>query len=137
MSVSANFFPVQCSVIASAALTRDRGLHFLPRKKKLNTFFNAIDCYIVLKRVYLSKTRTGKQYQYLKHGDDNPVANKKMTLGQVVTNFTGQMVASFVYVCVCVFVCLCVLQHHSRIHHTLLESMDLYVYIKRKCLSFL
>ena len=33
--VNANSFPVQRSVIASAALTRDRGLHFLPRKKKI------------------------------------------------------------------------------------------------------
>ena len=35
VSVNANSFPVQCAVIASAALTRDRGLHFLPRKKKI------------------------------------------------------------------------------------------------------
>ena len=55
----------------------------------------------------------------------------KMTLGQIVTNFTGQVVAS----CVCVSVR--VLQNHSRIHHTLPETMHLYVYIKRKCLSFL
>ena len=34
VSVNAKSFPVQCSVIASAALTKDRVLHFLPRKKK-------------------------------------------------------------------------------------------------------
>ena len=34
----------------------------------------------------------------------NPVVNKKMTLGQVVTNFMGQVVTS----CVCVYVCVCV-----------------------------
>ena len=47
----------------------------------------------------------GQQYQYVKHGGDNPVANKKMTLGQVVTNFTGQVVTSCVCVCACVCVC--------------------------------
>ena len=79
------------------------------------------------------------------HGGDNPVANKTMTLGQGVTNFTGQVVTSCVCVCmcacVCVRVCVCVcvgvLQHHSRIHHTSPETVHLYVYIKRKCLSFL
>ena len=78
-----------------------------------------------------------------------------MTLGQVVTNFTGQVVASFVCVCVrvyacaracvCVhvrarvYVCVCVgvLQHHSRIHHTSPETMHFYVYINRKCFSLL
>ena len=35
-----------------------------------------------------------------------------------------------------VFVCVCVLQHHCRIHHTSPETMCLYIYIKRKCLSF-
>ena len=34
VSVNANSCPFQCSVIASAALTRDQVLHFLPRKKK-------------------------------------------------------------------------------------------------------
>ena len=33
-------------------------------------------------------------------------------------------------------VCVCVLQHHSRIHHTSPETMHLYVYTKRICLSF-
>ena len=59
----------------------------------------------MLKSVFLSNTRAGQQYQYLKHGGDNPVANKTMTLGQVVINFTGQDVASCVCVCVCVCVC--------------------------------
>ena len=35
VSVNANSFPVQCSVIASAALIRDRGLRFLLRKKNV------------------------------------------------------------------------------------------------------
>ena len=77
--------------------------------------------------VVLPNTWVRQQYQYLKHGGDNPVVNKKMTLGQVVTNFTGQVVASCARVCV---------QHHSCIHHTSPETMHLYVYITRKCLSF-
>ena len=35
VSVNADSFADQCSVIASAALTRDRVLRFLPRKKKI------------------------------------------------------------------------------------------------------
>ena len=35
VSVNADSFAAQCSVIASAALTRDRVVHFLPRKKKI------------------------------------------------------------------------------------------------------
>ena len=54
--------------------------------------------------MFLPNTWAGQQYQYLKHGGDNPVANKKMTLGQVVTNFTGQVVC-VKRVCVCVPVC--------------------------------
>ena len=92
-----------------------------------------MDGYIILKSVFLPNTWAGQQYQYLKHGGYNPVANKKMTLGKVVTNFTGQVVTS--WVCVCVRVC--VLQHNSRIHHTSPEIMHFYVYIKSKCLSFL
>ena len=44
VSVNANSSPVQYSVIASAALTRDRVLHFLPRKKKIYSLnFHVID----------------------------------------------------------------------------------------------
>ena len=50
---------------------------------------------------FLPNTWAGQQYKYLKHGGDNPVANEKMTLGQVVINFTGQVVTSCVCVCVC------------------------------------
>ena len=63
-----------------------------------------MDCYIILKGVFLPNTWAGQQYQYLKHGGDNPVANKKMTLRQVVTNFTRQVVCA----CVCVCVCVCI-----------------------------
>ena len=56
VSVNDNSFCVQCSVMASAALTRDRVLHYLPRQntillsqfsrnKQLSAFFNAINCY--------------------------------------------------------------------------------------------
>ena len=72
--------------------------------------FHAIDCYIILESVFLSNTWAGQQYQYLKHGGDNPVAIKKITVGQVVTNFTGQVVASCApcaRACVCGCVCVC------------------------------
>ena len=99
MSVNVNSFPIQCYVIASAALTRDRVLHFLPRKENFYSLnFHVIDGYIILKSVFLPNTWTGQQYQYLKHSGDNPVANKKMP-GQVVTNFTRQVVTS----CECVY----------------------------------
>ena len=51
----------------------------------------------------------------------------KMMQGQVVINFTRQVVTS------CVFVCVCELQHHILIHRTSPKIMHLYVYIKRKC----
>ena len=37
MSVNANFFGVQCSMMASAALTRDPVLHYLPRQVKFDS----------------------------------------------------------------------------------------------------
>ena len=117
MSVNADSFAAQCSVIASAALTRDRVLHFLPQKKKcysLNLYvidikhpFQCNRLLYILKSVFLPNTWSGQQYQYLKHGGDNPVANRTITLGQVVTNFTAQVVTSCVYV-VCARVCVCV-----------------------------
>ena len=58
-----------------------------------------------------------------------------MTLGQVVTNFTRQVVR--VCVCVCVGGGEGVLQRHSRMHHPPPQTIHVYVYIKRKCLSFL
>ena len=54
---------------------------------------------------------------------------KKLTLGEIVrfVNFTEQVVTSYVCgVCVC-----------ARVHHTSPKTMHLYIYIKRKCLSFL
>ena len=41
--VNADSFAAQCSVIASAALTRDRVLHFLPRKQK----FYSLHFYVI------------------------------------------------------------------------------------------
>ena len=80
VSVNANSFLVQNSVIASAALTGDRVLHFLSRKKKfyslnfhvidIKHLFNVIDCYIILKSAFLFNTQAGQQYQYVKHGGD-------------------------------------------------------------------
>ena len=56
------------------------------------------------------------------------------TVGYTGANLhMGQVVTITHKSCVCV----CVLQHHSRINHRSPETMHLYVYIKRKCLSFL
>ena len=44
VSGNADSFAAQCSVIASAALTRDRVLHFLPQKNKFYLLnFHVID----------------------------------------------------------------------------------------------
>ena len=48
-------------------------------------FFNAIDCYIILKGNLLTNTWASQQHKYFKHGDRELVARKKMTLRQVVT----------------------------------------------------
>ena len=42
----------------------------------------------------LPNTWASQEHKYLKHDDREPVAIKKMTLGQVVPNFTGQVVSS-------------------------------------------
>ena len=94
VSLNSNSFSVRCSVIASAALTRERVLHFLSGKVKFyllifRTFFNAINCYIILKSVFLPNTWAGQQYQYLKDGGDNPIANKKNDAGAGCDKFHG------------------------------------------------
>ena len=44
LSVNTNFFCIQCSVLASAALTRARVLHYLPREVKFySVSFRVID----------------------------------------------------------------------------------------------
>ena len=44
MSVNANSLPVQCFIMASAALTRDQVLHYLPRQVKFYSLsFHVID----------------------------------------------------------------------------------------------
>ena len=44
VSVNANSFCIQCSVVATAALARDRVLHYLPRQVKLYSLsFHVID----------------------------------------------------------------------------------------------
>ena len=104
VSVNSNSFCVQGSVMVSAALTRDRVFHYLSRQVKcyclsfhvidIKRHFNAINCYIILKGVLLSKTWASQKHKYLKHGGREPVASKKMTSGRVVSNFTGQVVSS-------------------------------------------
>ena len=100
--VNANSFCIQCSVMASAALTRDRVLHYLPRQVKFYSLsFRVIDIkrlfqrnklLYYLKAVLLPNTWASQQHKCLKHGGREPVASKKMILGQVVPNFTGQVV---------------------------------------------
>ena len=59
----------------------------------LSAFFNAINCYIILKGVLLPNTWASQQHEYLEHSGPEPVASKKMSLEQVVPNFTGQVVS--------------------------------------------
>ena len=104
VSVNANSCCVYCSVTASAALTRVRVLHYLPRQVKFYSLsFHVIDIKRLFQRnklLYhfercpLSNTWASKQHKYFKHGGREPVASKKMTLGQVVPNFTGQVLSS-------------------------------------------
>ena len=109
MSVNANSFCIQCSVMASAALTRDRVLHYLPRQVKfyslsfhvidIKRFFNAISCYMILKGVLLLNTWAIQQHKYLKHGGREPVASKKNYAGascqlQNVANFQMKIVSN-------------------------------------------
>ena len=105
VSVKANSFCVQCSVMASATLSRDGVVHYLPRQVKFYSLsFYVIDIkrlfqldrmlyYYILEGVFLPNT-WASQHKYLKHGGREPVASNKMTLGQVVPNFTGQVVSS-------------------------------------------
>ena len=53
-----------------------------------------MNSYIILKGVLLPNTWASQQQKYLKYGGRKPVASKKMTLGQVALNFTGQVVSS-------------------------------------------
>ena len=87
-------------MIVSAALTRDQILHYLPRQVKFYSlssqvidinFLYAINCYIILKSVPLQNTWASQHHKYLKHGSREPVTSKKITLGQVVPNFTGTL----------------------------------------------
>ena len=43
-----------------------------------------------MKGVLLPETWASQQHKYLKYSGCEPIASKKMTLGQVVPNFTGQ-----------------------------------------------
>ena len=145
VSVNANSFPVQYFVIASAALTRDRVLHFLPRKTK----FYSLNFHVIRDIKHLFQCN--KLLYYLKvffyrtRGLLNNINISNMAaiiLLQIKKNDAGAGChkfhgASCRKLCVCVCVCVCVLQHHSRIHHTSPETMHVYVYIKRKCLSLL
>ena len=103
VSVNANSFCVQCSVMASTALTRDRVIYYLPRQVKFYSLsFHVIDIERLFQRNTLTLSWKVSFYRirglfnnkYLKYGGREPVASKKMTLGQVVPNFTGKVVSS-------------------------------------------
>ena len=104
VSVNVNSFCVQWSVMVSAALTRDRVLHYLPRQVKFYSLsFHVMDIkhlfqrnklLYYLERCLLPNTWASQQYKFLKQGSREPVTSKNMTLGQVVPNFTGQVVSS-------------------------------------------
>ena len=103
VSVNSNSFCAQCSVMASATLTRDRVLHYLPRQVKFYSLsFHTIDIKQLFQRnkqlYYLERcpftdTWASQQHKYLKYSGRKPVASKKMTLGQVVPNFTKHIVS--------------------------------------------
>ena len=88
--------------MASAASTKDRVLHYLPRQVKfypvsfhvidIKRLFQRQNLLYYLKGVLLPNTWASQQHKYLEHGGREPVASKKMMLGQVVPNFTGQLV---------------------------------------------
>ena len=90
--------------MASAVLTRNRVLHYLPRQVKfyspsfhvidIKRLFNVMNCYIILKDVLSPDTWASQQHIYLKHGGREPVTSKKIMLRQVVPNFTEQVVSS-------------------------------------------
>ena len=83
-------------MIASAALTRGRVLHYLPRRVKfyvlsihvidIKQLFQRNKLLYYLERCPLPNTWDSQKYKYLKHGGRKPVASKKMTLGQVVSS---------------------------------------------------
>ena len=135
-----------CSVIRDRVSCLDYRSSFIfssPEKKIYLLNFHVIDikhlfqCNRLLyyfKECFLSNTWAGQQYQYLKHGGDNPVANKKWRWGRLSQISRGKL---SLVVCVCVCVCVCyntifVYTVYSRIHSSP-ETMHLYVYIKRKC----
>ena len=90
--------------MVSAALTRNQVLHYLPQQVKFYSLsFHVIDiirlfqhsnCYIILKGVFLPNTWASQKHKYLKHGGCERVAGQKIPLGQVVPNFTWQVVVS-------------------------------------------
>ena len=60
-------------------------------REALRAVFNAINSYIILKGVLLPNTWASQQHKYLKDDGREPTASEKMTVGQLVSNFTGQV----------------------------------------------
>ena len=83
---------------------RDQVLHYLPCQVKfyslsfhlvdIKRLFQRNELLYYLERCPLLNPWASQQHKYLKHGGHEPVASQKMTLGQVVPNFTGQVVSS-------------------------------------------
>ena len=47
-----------------------------------------------MKGILLLNTWASQQHNHLKHGGREPVASKKVTVGQAVLNFSGQVMSS-------------------------------------------
>ena len=62
------------------------------RNMQLSAFFNAINFYY-LERCPFTEYVGQSKYKYLKHVGRNHVISKKITPGQVVLSFTGQVVS--------------------------------------------
>ena len=91
--------------MASAALTRDRVLHYLPRQVKFYSL-----SYVILKSVLLPNAWASQQHRYLKRGGREPVASKKNDAEascpkfhrascqlQNIANFQMKIVSNFMY----------------------------------------
>ena len=87
-----------------SCLDQRSSLHYLPRQVKFYSQFSRNRIKRLFQRnklLYyleiLPNTWASQQHKYLKHGGHEPVASKKITLGQVVPNFTGQVVSSEIF----------------------------------------
>ena len=139
VSVNANFFPVQCSVFAAAALTRDRVFNFLPRKKKCYSLnFHVIDIKhlfqynVILKSVFYLKSGLVNNINILNMAAIFPLQIKKWRWSRLSQIWRGKL-SQVVCVCVCYNTIVVYTIHHRKLCTMFILN---YIYIKRKCLSF-